>query len=237
MKIYADILNALKIETAYIIYNNNLYACLPLEINGLNFFVSSDASDLTGKIKFKIKYRGSFVYFDAVIMKKTDDTIYSFTYEIGILEEEKNKDDFKKSFFNEIKKIEDQNENWNKRKEVRYEIGLDETKQKLINFKSLEQILIADKLQLPCVINNLSYSGAKITTMGGSFFKDKTICLNLSFKNPIEQIALIAKIKNCLIKTTSDKQIISILSVKYDYSPINYKNRLDEYIEKLNDEV
>lgn len=233
MKFYKDILNALQIETAYIISNDILYSCLLLEFSGMNFFVSSDASELKGNIKFKIKYRGSFIYFDAVIMKKVKDTIYSFTYEIGIAEEERNKDAFKQHFFSELKNIENLNEGWNKRKEVRYEIGLDEDKGKLINFKSIEQVLIADKLQLPCVVNNLSYSGAKVTTVGGNFFKDKTVCLNLSFRNPIEQIPLVSSIKNCLIKSTSEKEIVSILSIKYDYSPLTYKQRIDSYIKAL----
>lgn len=235
MEFNKDILNFLNIETSYIVTEDKLCMCMPLRFSGLTFFVSSDSGDLTGKVKFKVKFHGSFIYLDSIIIKRTNETMYSFVYELGIMDYEKDKDSFKKTFFLQLKKMEEQSESWNKRKEIRYDIGLDEKLGELLNFKSMEQVLIADKIQLPCIINNISYSGAKITTLEGKFSKDKLVCLNLSFKNPIEQIPLVASIKNCFIKSTNEKKIISVLSIKYDYSPISYKQRIDSYIQALNE--
>ena len=101
--------------------------------------------------------------------------------------------------------IEDYKE-YNRRKEERFEIGLDEQRIKAINFKDAEHKLIINKKQLPCVINNISYSGAKITTEEENFEVNKRIGLCLSFINPIEQVFLIGTIRNCFIKTIKFKE-------------------------------
>lgn len=230
-----DILNFLKIESCYIVAENKICMCMPLKFSGMTFFVGCDTGELSGNVRFKVKFHGSFIYLDSLIVSKPDENIYSFVYELGIMDYEKNRDPFKSKFFSQLKQMEDQSESWNKRKEIRYEIGLDEEKKELMNFKGIEQILVADKVQLPCIINNISYSGAKITTLEGKFSKDKLVCLNLSFKNPIEQIPLVASVKNCLIKSTAEKKIVSVLSIKFDYSPISYKKRIDNYIQALNE--
>lgn len=236
MKIDKDLLNLLKIETVYIFSNNTLYLSFPLEIRKLTWNITSDSSELNGEVKLKVKYRGSFIYLDCKIRKKTNLNLYAFNYEIEIDPSETDKDKFKFTFFQDLKKIEEKSNGWNQRKEIRYEIGLDPKKQELINFKNEEQIVVSDKQQLPCLINNLSFSGAKITTIESNFQKEKKVCLYLSFKNPIEQIPIIAVIKNCTIKATADKQIIAILSLKFDNSPVSYKERLDNFIKQVEGE-
>lgn len=233
MKITADILNALKIETVYLLDDKNMYLCIPLEIRKMSWFVSCDSDNIQGNVKLKVKYRGSFLYLDAAVLKKENDTLYAFTYEVDIREEFNNKDKFKFYFLHAIREIEEKDTSWNKRKEDRYEIGLDEAKQKMIQFKSLEQTVVSDKVQLPCIINNISFNGAKITTMEGNFHKDKKVCILLNFVNPIEQIPIIANIRNCLIKSLNGQKNISILSVKFEHAPIEFKTRLDKYIELL----
>lgn len=233
MKIFKDILNALKIETAYIVSGKTLYFAMPLEINGLEWTLTCDSDEISGKCRIKVKYRGSFLYLDAEILKKEQDSFCSFIYEARIDSSELNKDSFKKSFFSELGKMEQNCENWNKRKEKRYEIGMDESLLKKMGFRSAEQTVVADKKQLPCLVNNISYSGAKVTTLEGDFHKDKKICLALSFSNPIEQIPIVALVKNCTIKSAADKTVVSILSVKFEEPPYEFRKRLDIFIEQL----
>lgn len=235
MKIYKDILNALKIETAYILANEILYMCIPHEIKKDTWYVSCDSNALKDAVVLKVKFNGSFIYLKSRILRKEQDSLHTFTYELEIEPEEKKKDSLKLAFFTMIKEMEETSEEWNKRKENRYDIGLDKARLKAVSFKTAEQIIVADKIQLPCVVNNISYSGAKITTMEGNFHKDKKICLYLSFINPIEQIPLIATIKNCFLKTTMENKPVSVLSIKYENSPYEYKKRLDSFIKKLAD--
>ena len=236
MKISKDILQHLHIETVYIVTNDNLYLCCPIEIIKDKWLVACDSDNLKGNVKLKVKYHGSFIYLDSLITKKSQENLYSFTYEIFIDEKELTKDRLKENFFIELHKIQQQTELWNRRKEERYDIGLDEKRQKLINFKTIEQTLISDKTQLPCLVNNISFSGAKITTLEGNFAKDKKVCLNLSFIQPIEQIPLIGTIKSCIIKSTLEKKIVSVLSLHFDISPIEFKKRLDRFIKLLDGE-
>lgn len=233
MKICNDILRALKIESTYILCKDILYLCYPVEIRKTSWFVSTDSDNLSGKVNLKVKYRGSFLYLKAQILKKQTDTLYSFTYEVIITEDTINTDNFKFAFFRALQEMEEKDTQWNKRKEERYDIGLDEVNNKNIQFKTPEQVIICDKIQLPCVVNNLSYNGAKVTTLEGNFSKDKKVCIKLSFINPIEQIPIVSNIRNCLIKTTKENQIISVLSVKFESVPYEYKTRLDNYIKLL----
>ena len=230
MKIYKDILKILRIESVYILADGMLYMCIPLEINDTTWFVSTETDGLSGKIILKVKFNGSFIYFQAKINRKKQAFLNSFTYELEIDSEEKKKDNFKFIFFTMIMEMAEKEEEWNKRSEKRYEIGLDEKKLQAISFKSPEQIIVADKLQLPCVVNNLSYNGAKITTLEGNFTKDKKVCLYLSFVRPIEQIPIIANVRNCFLKTTAENKNVSIISIKFENAPYEYKKRLDDFI-------
>lgn len=237
MKIFKDILNALKIETVYIISDEHIYFCAPLEIIGLKWIVACDSENILENSKLKIKYNGSFIYLKAKVEEKKQDDFYSFIYTAEIDSDEKYKDQFKKYFFKSLSEMENNFENWNKRKEKRYDIGLDENIIKKIDFKSAQQTVICDKKQLPCVVNNISYSGAKITTLEANFSKDKKICLVLSFLNPIEQIPLMAQVKNCIIKSAVDKTIISVLSLKFIESSYEFKKRLDNFIKDEGNEL
>ena len=126
MKICSDILNLLKIETVYLIADHKIYMCMPLEIKDKTWFVACDTDNLSGNVELKIKYRGSFIYLNCTIMRKENNTLYSFTYEITITEDLNNIDNFKYSFLKEIKDLEARDKTWNKRKEERFELGLDE---------------------------------------------------------------------------------------------------------------
>ena len=90
MKISKDILQHLHIETVYIVTTNNLYLCCPIEIQKEKWFIACDSDNLEGKINLKVKYHGSFIYLDSLIIKKNQENLYSFTYEIIINKEEYN---------------------------------------------------------------------------------------------------------------------------------------------------
>ncbi len=70
MKIYKDILEALRIETVFILANKLLYMCFPVEIKKNTWIVSCDSSNLEGDVIFKIKFNGSFINLNSRILKK-----------------------------------------------------------------------------------------------------------------------------------------------------------------------
>lgn len=233
MKIYKSILEALKIESVYVISNEKIYMCIPLEIEDTKWIVSCDSEFLEGQIVLKVNFNGSFIYFKATIEKKLQDSSCSFVFEVLIDRAEKKADNQKAIFFMILYEMEEDCREWNRRKEERFEIGLDEKRIKAIDFKGPEHILVSDKKQLSCLVNNISYSGAKITTIEGAFEKNKTICICLAFVNPIEKIPLIGVIRNCFIKTTKDNGIVSVLSLEFMNPPYEYNKRLQIFIKKI----
>ncbi|OJF76967.1 MAG: hypothetical protein BKP49_05205 [Treponema sp. CETP13] len=236
MKIYKGILDALMIKSVYVISNENIYMCIPLDIHDTNWTVSCDSEYITGKIQLKVNFNGSFIFFNAIIEKKDQETVSAFLYEIQIEEAEKKADNQKAVFFMILSEIEEDYKEYNRRKEERFEIGLDEQRIKAINFKDAEHKLIINKKQLPCVINNISYSGAKITTEEENFEVNKRIGLCLSFINPIDQIFLIGTIQNCFLKTINGKNIVSVLSLELEQPPYEYNKRLQLFIKKISED-
>lgn len=233
MKVYKEILEALKIESVYVISDDTTFMCYPLEIEDTKWKVSCDSEFLSGKIKLKVNFFGDNFYLSASIKRIKQEDSCSFIYEVVINEAEKKDSIQKNIFFMMLFDMEEDSKEWNKRKEERYEIGLDEERISAIGFKSPEHIIVSGKKQLPCVVNNISYSGMKLTTMEGDFEKGKKVCICLSFVNPIEQIAIIGTIRNCFIKTTKSGEIVSVLSLEFEMPPYEYNKRVQKFIESL----
>lgn len=234
MRITKDILNVLLVENIYIQNNKDLFLCIPLKIKNDYWIIATETDLLLKDIVLKIKFNNSFIKFNASVESFIEENgLHSFIYTIKLTYSKEELDDNQQLFFKMLKEMESKHIEWNKRKEERFDIGTDEKRANLIKFKSLEQNLIFNNIQLPCIINNISFSGAKITTWESDFFVDKKIILCLSFVKPIEQIHLPATIKNTSIKAVDNKQIVSILSIKFDSPPLSYKERMAKFIEEL----
>lgn len=240
MEINKNIMKAVGITAAYIIHKEDTHFCTILEVNDAKkdeWKIAADSDELNGPGTLKIKFKEEFVYLKVEIGYALDDDIYSFTYMMKVIVNEN--DELEMKLMKALKELEEKNTEWNRRKEERYDIGIDEKSCELMKFKRMEQIIISNKKQLPCVINNISISGAKITTVEGNFKKDAKICLLLSYKEPIEQIPLIGIIRNCVIKKITNlgrDMIISVISIEYIETPIEYKERLMKYITNIKKE-
>lgn len=235
MKITKDLLNALNIETIYIQKGYDLFLCFPLKMKQDYWMISTDTDNLEGQITLKIKFNSFFLKIKAEVDSFVEDSgLHAFIYTIKIKSEAE--DDLQKMFFDTIHDMEKKYKEWNKRSEERYDIGGDEHKKDLLHLKQFEQVLIFENMQFPCLINNISFSGAKITTFESDFYKEKKLLLCLSFIKPIEQIQIVATIRNASIRILDNNQTISILSVKFDSTPIEFKYRLEKFIAGLEDE-
>lgn len=232
MKLSNEVLQYLNIESFYVIQNEKYCMCLPLEVHLGTWKISidTDSLDENKPAKLKIKTKGNFELFPIAIKQITADDILGFVYEATIIDTNA----CKTGILQKIEEIESKIQSWNHRKEERYDIGTSEEKAQLMNFKNIEQNIIVDNQNLPCVINNVSYSGVKLTTLEANFYVDKKLLLCLSFNNPIEQIHLVGTVRNCLLKNIKDKLNMSVVSLEFEESPISYKERLTKYINKLN---
>ncbi len=139
--------------------------------------------------------------------------------------------------YKKIRKLERNTAFLEKRKENRYEVGIKGSE--LFGLcENEKQKVIFENTELPCFFNNISYSGCNITTLQTDSLKFKLgneIFFRLNFVNPIEQVFLQGKICSVALKSPEDSihYKFGILSVELYEPPLSWKNRLTEYIRKM----
>ncbi|MBR5867000.1 MAG: PilZ domain-containing protein [Spirochaetaceae bacterium] len=110
-------------------------------------------------------------------------------------------------------------------------IVLNEESRRKLNISKAESIAFVDNVPRPCIIRDISFSGAKILLLGvAQFLKDKNISLRLIFDDPQEIIMLQGKV----VKTESvqgRKDIIAVC-IQYDADkiPMSYKLHINTYL-------
>lgn len=226
MKITKDILNVLNISSMYILKEGGIHICIPVDIEGSVWKISTDTPELTGNAVIKTKYNGNDYLFKVHIDELLKSENFSFTYKTHLVDSTE-----KNLFMLEYSILEKKLKNWDKRKEERYEIGFDENKIAMFSLKSFEQKVIVNKLTLPCMINDISFGGTKLTTIDSNFSREKNIIVYFSFLNPIEQILIEAEIRNLSLKQL-EGQIAATLSLEFKDAPVRYKQRVADFIAK-----
>ncbi len=226
MKITKDILNYLEVSSIYIIKPDDIHICIPVQIENDRWKISTDTSELKGNALIKLKFKNKLYYFKIHIDEICSSENFTFTYNVHLTSSTEIN-----LFMLELSVIEKKLKNWEKRKEERYEIGFDEKKIEQLSLKGYEQKVIINKLTLPCVVNDISFSGMKLTTVDSNFSRDKKIVVYLSFINPIEQILLGAYIRNINLKEMQG-QVAATLSLQFEEPTISYKQRIADFITK-----
>jgi len=233
MKIYKDILTALKISNCSLKFNNTSYFCVPLDISGITWTVALDTDVvLNGTGLISILFNDEYIKFPCNIESVKSDT-YSFyscvhTLTIGITDSS----DSAMIFMTNLREVEKDFLKWNKRKEERYDI---KENIELIGFDSPEQkIITQQEEELPCLIDNISFSGVKIITYASYFPINKPVCILLSFTAPFEKIPVKAFVRHCIEKQDIKKQTkLAILSLEFEHTPIPLLNRINRMIDKI----
>lgn len=228
IKVYKDILDSLGIENVFLTGENNAF-CTVLEFSdaGLVWTVATDKEFYQDSVILNIRLNGNYLEIKAEI-ERLENGLYK-------LRLEKSK---KKQFIlltEKIQELEEHHELWEKRKEERFNIGLNYTEEFLLS--KPEQTVIFNKRQLPCLINNISFSGANITTASfneNEFKRGGEIFLILKFHEPIEQIAVKGTIQSIAIKSAknTNKLKFAIIAIQIINPPLSYKERITTFIKK-----
>jgi len=226
MRVTKDILNYLKVSSIYIIKGNDIHTCIPVEVEKDIWKISTDTSGLDGVALVRLRCDGQEYYFKVRILEQTESENFSFTYRVQM-----NDDREKNLFLLELANIEGKLRGWDKRKEERFEIGFDEARIRMFRLKGYEQKVIVNKLTLPCVLNDVSFGGAKLTTVDSRFPKERPVFLYLSFTEPIEQVFIPAKIRNVSLREL-EGQVAATLSLEFEDAPIAYKQRVADFISR-----
>lgn len=224
MRVTRDILNYLKVTSIYIIKGSAIHACVPVDVDGDIWKISTDTGDLSGNALIRLRCDGKDYCFKVRVISESSADNFSFTYTVQLSDKKESN-----LFLLEFHVLEQKFRLWEKRKEERYDIGFDEEKIRRFRLKGFEQKVIVQKLTLPCVVHNVSFSGAKITTVDAHFSKERKVFLFLSFTSPIEQVLLPAYIRNLSLKDVGG-QVAATLSLEFEDAPIAYKQRVADFI-------
>lgn len=223
MEINKEIMSALGITEIQVIADGNTHACMLLETDGNKWKIAADTDSLPQTATLKIKKTGGDDEAIKALFQSTEDEDFAFIYQVTVETESDTTE--------AINVMERQAAEWNKRKETRYEIGIDPARLDMLALSAPEQKIINRQYTLPCIISNLSFSGARLLTPESEYNKNDTIFLALAFKNPIEQIPVQCLVRNCALKKIENR-IVDILSVEFIDPPLSYKRRLQHYIEE-----
>lgn len=235
MRIYGDILSALKIEQVLLFKDGDAFACAVIEISGKDWNFNSDSPFLSGEGKIRIRFNGNRLAFRAEIKQDRSEESGNgggFSYSAKFLELVEGEKEDEEALFEGVSNMEGRVSEWDKRHEERYEIGLDEQKISALGLKRADQIVSDGRFQYPCVLNDISFSGAKITTDAKSFKKGSGACLSLSFVRPIECISIMAEAVASRVLPAGESKVVSVVSLHFlNPVPIEYKERLSNFIE------
>ncbi len=222
--VHKDILKHLKIEHLFLTGEKNCF-CGLVAVSGAEWRVNLDVP-YEGNAILNIKYKGLYTE-AAVTVKKDADT------ECFLIHFVNSDDENIKEILSAVIELEKNTELWNKRTEERFSLGVNNSEK--FNLESPEQLLIAGNAKYPCMVNDVSFRGMKITTFASSAISSgNEITVILKFVNPIEQISLKGVIQAVTMKTPETKsgrsRQFAIVSIQFLETPLVYKQRLGRYI-------
>lgn len=226
IKVYKDILEKLKIENVFLTGETNAF-CTVFEIEGDKWVVSTDKNFYTDSAVLNIKTDGEYMEIPVKI-----DGIENGLYRIALSSSRKKQFS---ALMQRIEELEKNHEIWEKRKEERFNVGIKKSGDFLLS--KPEQTILYDKKELPCLVNNVSFSGANITTVsfsGSEFRRGTEVFLVLKFNSPIERIILKANIQSVAVKSSHENTRLkfALLSMQIINPPLSYKERINAFIHK-----
>ncbi len=131
-----------------------------------------------------------------------------------------------------IGRLLDANANALRRKEDR--ILITQTSLRKLNIIKKETIVVVQQVPRHCILQDISFGGAKIILMGlAQFLKDKEVLLNIEFEEPLEKVVIKGTIKATgLIEGRKDLVVANIHFVEPEI-PLQYKIRINNYLSML----
>lgn len=110
-------------------------------------------------------------------------------------------------------------------------IAITEDSLRKLSLAKADAVVFIDNIPRPCIVRDISFSGAKILLLGvAQFLNQKNAVLRLEFYDPHEMISLPASIvKTDIVQGRKD---IIIVCIQYDAAniPITYKLHINNYL-------
>jgi hypothetical protein len=226
VRAHKDVFDYLGIEHTFLTGKRNEF-CTVLELSsGETWIIAVGGVWEEDTALFNIKYRGSYLSLP-VTVEKRDGFTYRMSFREGLVEP---------SLREGIIKLEENERLWNKRKDERFAVGVAGSEP--LGLKKAEQKVILSGAEYPCMVNDLSFNGAKITTLeSGELKRGSEAGLLLDFINPLERIVLTGTVQALQIKSGEQRAgrpvRFAILSLRYNTDPpLAYRRRLGSFAGK-----
>ncbi|MBO8457052.1 MAG: hypothetical protein IAA81_02350 [Spirochaetes bacterium] len=236
IKVYKDIIENLGIDNIYLSgkTEKDKWLATLIEISGKKWIACLDKKCTEKEAFLNIKMDSDSEYHKIpVSISEIEPSVYkielpgvNYFKPLGLLQERLQNLEKTRSFLE-------------KRKEKRYDVGISGADKMFLDENSKQKIIYKNT-ELPCFVNNVSFSGTNTTTMQTGNLKFKTgdtVILKLCFVKPIEQIFLTGRICSVALKspagTTAYK--FAVLSLEVNEPPLAWHRRLSDYIRKQED--
>jgi hypothetical protein len=220
---HKDVLDYLGIEHAFLTGARNEF-CTFLEISTEGRWVIAVGGQWEdGTAVLNLKYRGAYLEWPVVI--NTKDT---FSWYMKIEGGE-----WKRSpVFEGIQALEKDESLWNKRKETRFAVGAGLSG--VLGLRKAEQKVILAEREQPCMVNDVSFRGIKLTTFDtGELKRGDQAAVLLDFTAPIERIVLKGTIQRIVIKTgeRGGRPVrFAVISLRFEDPPLAFRRRMGAFI-------
>jgi hypothetical protein len=224
-----DVLDYLGIAHTFLTGRRNAF-CTLLEVSSKDpWIIAIDTVWEEPEAVLNIKYRGTYQELPVRVEKRD-----VFSYRIFFIET--SGENPSRELWESIQQLEADESLWNKRKEDRHTIGV--ALFPALGLKKAEQKVLLSGKEYPCLVNDVSFSGLKITTLdGGGIKQGDTAAVLLDFTNPIERIIVKSTIQSVLLKSGESPAAgsrrpvrFAILSLQVLDPPLAFKQRLGAFI-------
>jgi hypothetical protein len=227
---HRDVLRHLDIEHTFITGDTGNGFCTLLGISVSEWIVATDKEFPDGGADINVKYNGRYLTFKAVLQREE-----GLSYRLRFAEDPAARGGG--ALIAAITALEAHEELWNKRKEERHKIGRNFSAD--FGLKKAEQKVIMGGREYPCMVNDVSFSGIKITSFDpGNLERGDEIAVLLDFSHPIERIALKSFVQSVTVKTGEkgpggqSRLKFAIVSARFTDPPLPFKRRLGAYISR-----
>jgi hypothetical protein len=224
-----DVLEHLGIDHTFLTGPRNVF-CTLLEVSSAEPWIAAIDRPWEGpEAVLNIKYRG--IYHERPVMIEKRD---AFTYRLVFAGVPGGPP--WEALWESIRTLEADESLWNKRKEDRYPLGTACSPR--FGLKRAEQKAVLSGKEYPCLINDISFNGVKITALdGGNIQRGHEAAVVLDCINPLERLILTGTIQSLMLKSGEQPSAgsrrpvrFAIVSLQLPDPPLAFKQRLGAFI-------
>jgi hypothetical protein len=228
-----DALESIGIEHVFLTGERNEF-CAVLELGAAGKWAIAPGGPWEGgEAVLNVKYRGAYLCCPVKIEKRDDFSYWALFPATGAADS-----GGWPSLWESIETLENDERLWDTRKGERFGVGAEFSA--ALGLKKAEQKAVISGREYPCMINDVSFRGMRLTALdGGGAGKGDGIAVLLDFAGPAERIALRGTVQAVITKTGARADAggryprFAVISMRFSAEPpLAFMKRLGAFIER-----